>query len=131
MHDTQTSTNIMVNDQNSPAQLIRQAQLERAFYNEFGIDERILTLPTIGLNPTCIVNRSEYRSTGALVVKAEFDFLVPDEQFFQRFFSGDIKTRYPAHSDVRRFVSGTKFDEMWDFNFSTVIETDLKPLADC
>ena len=80
MHDTQVSTNIIAD--NVSSQATRLAQIERNFYSELEIDDQILTLPTTALNAKCILNRDECRRSGALRLKAEFDFFVPDEQFF-------------------------------------------------
>jgi len=129
MHDTQVSTNIIANY--ADPQTAELAQIEREFYSELEINEQILTLPTNAMNAKCILNREEYKATGALRLKTEFDYFVPDERFFRRFYTGEIKTDYPIRTNVERFIAGSKFGQLWRFNYSTPSNTELKPLPDC
>ncbi len=129
MHDTQASTNIIANY--AEPQTAELAQIEREFYSELGINQQILTLPTVAMHAKCILNREEFKVTGALHLKADLDFFVPDERFFRRFYNGEIKTDYPKRTNVERLIEGSKFGELWRFNYSTPNNVELIPLLDC
>lgn len=131
MHDTQTSTNILVGDDGVLMGMRDEALLEREFYRDMGIDQAILVVPTAALRARCIRNREEYRATGALILSSAFDFWFPPEDWFRSVFAGDLETPYPATTDVKKFISGSRIEEMFEISYAKQVDAKLTALPDC
>lgn len=129
-HDSQYATNLIVGEENIRSGMIEEANQEKAFYEDLGVNLSLLTLPMEQLNIDCVVDLDAYKVSGALAVQMSYDFYMPNENYFREVFPGQLNTDWPDLEAARQKIDGINIPNM-RFKLGTPIRSPLDQTALC
>lgn len=130
MHDTQSSTNTLIAEQYVRREMVEEARIERTYYSEIGAPNSLLYEPMNRLGIECILNPDEYLQTGAMTLKSEYDYFVPDEDFIARVYPGSLMTPWPDAEAVRKRLNEVNLKLRMNLDQSSDRALEL-PIAVC
>ena len=130
MHDSQSSTNTLIAEQLVSQEMVQEAQMERAYYVEVGAPTSLLFEPMSRLGIACIWDVEGYLKTGAMRVKSDYDYYIPDEKFITDNYPGSLLTPWPESNAVRKRLNEVKLEFHMNLDQTTARGVDV-PLAAC